>query len=240
MTRQPTTDLYFVNAMAPWIARWWQMGRARAPIRRRGENSFIMGDWFVLVRRDTPYIMREALAWSGHLAYVIDDDVAAGMACESLPAPYRARLADFDKRFHRDLLARADKVLAASTLVEALTASEQAARRLGPRLARIDPVWRRPQPTPPITLAEGATLRMVQLGTGSHRARWPLACPRCWIFWRGTATPASPISRRARGRKAGKAPAGAPSGTDDMARIPALDGAAAFSSGALSAGANSL
>jgi hypothetical protein len=59
MTRQPTTDLYFLNAMAPWIARWWQMGRARA-IRRRGENSFIMGDWFVLVPRHALYDARGA------------------------------------------------------------------------------------------------------------------------------------------------------------------------------------
>lgn len=178
MTRQPTTDLYFVNAMGPWIARWWQRGRAL--IRRRSENSFIAGDWFVLVRRDTPHIMREALAWGGRLAYVIDDDVAAGVACESLPAPYRARLADFDKRFHRDLLARADKVLAASdALVEALTASEQAARRLAPRLARIDPVWRQPLADTAhfAALAHGATLRMVQLGTGSHRGALAASVP---------------------------------------------------------------
>jgi hypothetical protein len=161
MTRQPTTDLYFVNAMAPdcpLVAEG-----CASPIRRRGENSFIMGDF--AVRRDTPYIMREALAWSGHLAYVIDDDVAAGMAW-ACPPPYRARLADFDKRFHRDLLARADKVLAASdALVEALTASEQAARRLGPRLARIDPVWRQPWPTPPISRV------------------WPRAPPCAWCNW---------------------------------------------------------
>jgi hypothetical protein len=141
-------------------------GVRRAPIRRRGENSFIAGDWFVLVCRDTPYLMREALAWSGRLAYVIDDDVAAGMACESLPAPYRARLADFDKRFHRDLLARADKVLAASdALVEALTASEQAARRLGPRWRGLIRFGANPWPTPPIS------------------PRWPKAPPCAWCNW---------------------------------------------------------
>jgi hypothetical protein len=133
-------------------------------------------------------MMREALAWSGRLAYVIDDDVAAGMACESLPAPYRARLADFDKRFHRDLLARADKVLAASdALVEALTASEQAARRLGPRLARIDPVWRQP------------------LADTAHFARWPKAPPCAWCNW--ARQPSRCAGRkRARARHSGPAP----------------------------------
>ncbi len=176
MSRQPTTDLYFRNAMAPWIARWWRS----APIRAQGQSSFIAGDWFVLVRRDVPRVMREALAWGGRLAYVIDDDVGAGMACPGLPERYRARLAAFERQFHRDLLARADAVLAASdALAVALTAEPRMQRRLAPRLIRIDPVWR--QPLADLAhfgaLEKGAPLRMVQLGTGSHRGALAQVAP---------------------------------------------------------------
>lgn len=188
MSRQPTTDLYFLNAMRAlvrprWPARLWHPAHLwrRAPIRRLGESSFVTDDWFVLVRRDKPYLMREALAWGGRLAYVIDDDIQAGIACEALPETYRARLQAFAKRFHRDLLARADVVLAASdALAQALLAQPQMQRRLAPRLVRIDPVWRQPladlahfdalehysdTANPNI---KPATLKMVMLGTGSH------------------------------------------------------------------------
>lgn len=176
MSRQPTTDLYFRNAMAPWIKRWWRTG----PIRARGQSSFIAGDWFVLVRRDHPRLMREALAWGGRLAYVIDDDVAAGMGCDALPERYRARLAEFERGFHRDLLARADVVLAASdALAQALTAEPRMERRLAPRLMRIDPVWRQPLADMAHfdALERGAPLRMVQLGTGSHRGALAQVAP---------------------------------------------------------------
>ena len=176
MSRQPTTDLYFRNAMGPWIKRWWRAG----PIRAFGQSSFIAGDWFVLVRRDHPRIMREALAWGGRLAYVIDDDVAAGMACDALPERYRARLAEFERGFHRDLLARADVVLAASdALADALTAEPRMQRRLAPRLMRIDPVWRQPlADLAHFDRLEGpATLRMVLLGPGTQRAALAQVAP---------------------------------------------------------------
>jgi hypothetical protein len=173
MSRQPTTDLYFTNVMRPYIARNWPWWRGRGPIHKLGANSFTCGEWFVLIRRDSPRLMREALAWGGRLAYVIDDDVRAGVDCEALPAPYRARLAEFERSFHRDLLARADAVLAGSdALVAALTASPQGARRLGPRIMRIDPVWSQPLADTGhfAALEQATTLRMVQLGTGSHRS----------------------------------------------------------------------
>jgi len=181
MARQPTTDLYFRNAMAPWIARPWYLGGARgAPIRRLGANSFQVGDWRILIRRDTPHRMREALTWGGRLAYVIDDDVAGGVDCPALPAAYRARLAQFDRQFHRDLLARADVVLVASdALAQALGAIPGLGARLAPRLRRIDPVWRQSLADTAhfAPLDHGATLRMVQLGTGSHRGALATVAP---------------------------------------------------------------
>jgi hypothetical protein len=181
MSQQPTTDLYFRTAMARHItARWPASLWRKAPIRAVGQNSFIAGEWFILVRRDKPRLMREALAWGGRLAYVIDDDVSGGMACPELPPAYRAKLAAFERSYHRDLLARADAVLAASdTLVTALTASAQAARRLGPRLARIDPVWHQPLADQAhfAALEQPTTLRIVQLGTGSHRGALSAIAP---------------------------------------------------------------
>ena len=172
MSRQPSTDLYFRNAMARWIGKPWYLGGPHgAPIRRVGANSFIAGDWFILIRRDTPHRMRDALAWGGRLAYVIDDDVAGGIDCPALPPAYRARLAAFERDFQRDLLARADAVLAASdALVQALAALPGLGPRLAPRLRRIDPVWRQPLADTAhfAALQHGAPLRIVHLGTGSH------------------------------------------------------------------------
>lgn len=166
MTRLPTTDLYFLNAMAPWVRP--RFGLRKKPIRAIGANSFITGEWFVLVRRDTPHLMREALAWHGKLAYVIDDDVAAGVQCPLLPKPYRMRLAEFDRQFHRDLLARADVILAAS---DALAQSLTRNHTLGGPVRRIDPVWRQPLADTSHfhAVGRGAPLRVVQLGSASHR-----------------------------------------------------------------------
>lgn len=166
MTRLPTTDLYFLNTMAPWVRA--RFGLRKKPIRAIGANAFIAGEWFVLVRRDTPQLMREALAWRGKLAYVIDDDVAAGMQCPLLPTPYRMKLAEFDRQFHRDLLARADVILAAS---DALAQSLARNHTLGGPIKRIDPVWRQPfADTAHFAAVErGAPLRIVQLGSASHR-----------------------------------------------------------------------
>jgi hypothetical protein len=172
MARLPTTDLYFRNAMDPWISRWWRRG----PIRRVGANAFVAGEWFVLVRQDKPLVMREALAWHGRLAYVIDDDIAAGTVCEHLPETYRAKLAEFDRRFHRDLLARADVVLAASDiLAESLARSP----RLADRLQRIEPAWRLPLANLDhfADLEQGTSIKIAMLGSGSHRAALEAIAP---------------------------------------------------------------
>ncbi|NKI99139.1 hypothetical protein FHW92_001185 [Novosphingobium sp. SG707] len=120
----------------------------------------------MLIRRDTPDVMRAALDWRGPMIYVIDDDVAAGAVCPLLPDGYRARLARFERQFHRDLLARADIVLAASDMLAQRLAQERA----GP-VARIDPVWRQAAADSAhfAPLLRGAPLQIVQLGSASHR-----------------------------------------------------------------------
>jgi len=172
MARLPTTDLYFRNAMEPWISRWWRRG----PIRRVGANAFVAGEWFVLVRQDKPLVMREALAWAGRLAYVIDDDIAAGTVCPHLPETYRAKLAEFDRRFHRDLLARADVVLAAS---DSLAQSLATSPRLASRLQRIEPAWRLPLADLDhfADLEQGASVKIALLGSGSHRGALEAIAP---------------------------------------------------------------
>lgn len=168
VNRLPSTDLYFLNTMASWVRpRFGLRRRARKnPIRAVGANAFVAGDAFVLIRHDTPDVMRMALDWRGPMIYVIDDDVAAGAVCPLLPDGYRARLARFERQFHRDLLARADIVLAASDMLAQRLAQERA----GP-VARIDPVWRQAAADSAhfAPLSRGAPLHIVQLGSASHR-----------------------------------------------------------------------
>jgi hypothetical protein len=174
--RLPTTHLYFLNAMDRLVGRWWQPRSRRAPIRAVGANCFVHGDAMVLVRRDTPRVLREALAWPGRLAYLIDDDVAAGCCCEHLPDAYRRQFARFEREFHRDLLARADLVVAPSqTLVERIEA-DPAVRC---PVARIDPWWSAaPADTSHFAaLDQGASLRVVHLGSGSHHAALAVLAP---------------------------------------------------------------
>lgn len=176
VNRLPSTDLYFLNAMAPWVRprfglRW---GMRNRPIRAVGANAFVAGDAFVLIRQDTPDVMRTALDWRGSMVYVIDDDVAAGAVCPLLPDGYRARLARFERAFHRHLLARADIVLAASDVLARRLAQDRA----GP-IARIDPVWRQAPADGAhfAPLARGAPLHIVQLGSASHRGALAATAP---------------------------------------------------------------
>lgn len=176
MSRLPSTDLYFLNTMAPWVRPRLALGRAarQRPIRAVGANAFVAGDAFVLIRRDTPDVMRMAMHWRGPMIYVIDDDVAAGAVCPLLPDGYRARLARFERAFHRHLLARADIVLAASDVLARRLAQDRA----GP-IARIDPVWRQAPADGAhfAPLARGAPLRIVQLGSASHGGALAVMAP---------------------------------------------------------------
>jgi hypothetical protein len=175
----PSSDLYFANACAPLIARWWEMpGITRErPIQRLSANSFATQGpppegWLVLVRRDTPAAMARALRWPGRLAYVVDDDIAGAADSPSLPADYRARLDAFDWDWHGPLLARANVVLASSDVL-----AGGLARRLGqqlgaqaPAVRRIDPVWHaRPASLDHFAaLDHGAPFAIAHLGTASH------------------------------------------------------------------------
>lgn len=168
MTTHPSTDLYFLAAFERAVARRWQVWR-KAPIRRLGANSFVCGDWMVLIRRDSKRVMREALAWPGRLAYVMDDDVAGAATCERLPQAYRTRLAAFDRDFHRPLAERAEVLLVPS---DTLADAYRGARGIRAAIRRIEPVWRealadQSHYTP---LEQGGTLRVVHLGSGSHAA----------------------------------------------------------------------
>lgn len=165
MSAQPTTDLYFRTACADLIAPRWGMSRTR-PVVRRGANTFVCGDWMIVVRGDKPTVVSEAVRWPGRLAYVIDDDIAAAMACAVLPETYRARLCAFGAAVHDPLVARADAVLVPSAAL---------ARALAPRaragaVRRIDPVWAAPLATMAhhAPMLAGGTLKVVHLGSGSH------------------------------------------------------------------------
>ena len=165
MSAQPTTDLYFRTACADLIAPRWGFSRAR-PVEQRGANTFVAGDWMIVVRGDKPALVAAAVAWPGRLAYVIDDDIAAAVGCDMLPAKYRARLCAFGDAVHDPLLVRADAVLVPSAAL---------ARALAPRarpgaVRRIDPVWAAPlaDMAHHAPMLAGGALKVVHLGSGSH------------------------------------------------------------------------
>jgi hypothetical protein len=173
-TRLPSTDLYFRNACAEWIApqgaarllpRGLFRRRPAPPIAARSANCFTHGEAMVLIRKDRPEVVAEALAWRGRLAYMIDDDIAAALASEGLPERYRAKLARIDSEVHRPLLARADLVLVPSAELAARLAGETRGE-----VRQIDPCWAAPFADQAhfASLAEGGTLRIAHLGSGSH------------------------------------------------------------------------
>lgn len=170
--RLPTTDIYFNHACGHWIGRWWKRGRVRA----LGRNSFVAGETLVLIRRDTEALMRRALEWPGRLVYLIDDDVAGAAQSPDLPQDYRRRLALFDRDFHRPLLERADTILVSCEPLAELFVQEP---RIAASVRQITPHW-------PFALADdrhfavleqGAPLRIVHLGSGSHAGAFTALAP---------------------------------------------------------------
>ncbi|MEN2786371.1 hypothetical protein ACFOKI_06135 [Sphingomonas qilianensis] len=165
MSRLPTTDLYFYNACAHRIQRWWRAG----PIHALGANSFQCGDAFILIRRDTDELMARALRWPGRLIYLIDDDVAGAAASADLPDDYRRRLAAFDRDYHRPMVARADHLLVASAALRAVFAGH-------PAITEIDPFWSLPLADTVHFLAPGV-IELAHLGSGSHAGGLALLQP---------------------------------------------------------------
>lgn len=164
----PSTDLYFLSACGHRVdrgslVRW----RRRQPIERRGANCFVHGDAMLLIRRDRPAVMREALAWPGRLAYLVDDDIAGAADSPELPEDYRHRLAAFDRDYHQLLLARADLLVVPADPLAHLFAAEP---EISARIRRIDPYW--PEPLADqhhfTALEGGAPLRIAHLGSASH------------------------------------------------------------------------
>ena len=168
MPRLPSTDLYFRNALGHLLARWWRpCGQGRVPILPISANCFAIGQWLVLIRRDSDEIMRKALDWPGPLAYVIDDDIAGAASSPSLPADYRQRLAQFDAAWHRPLLARAQAVVVPADALAGLLGADPA---ISAPIQRIEPCWHLPLADQShfAALAHGAPLRIAHLGTASH------------------------------------------------------------------------
>ena len=165
--RLPTTDLYFLNACGHRVRSW---ARPAAPVRALGPNSFSIGDTRLVLRRDRVGVMRQALSAPGRLIYVIDDDIAGAAFSPELSEDYRRRLADLDRQFHAAAVARADTLVVSSDrLAEVLGAH--------PDVRRLDPYWgiRFSDRDHLADLERGSSLRLVHLGSGSHRSIAPLA-----------------------------------------------------------------
>jgi len=157
--RLPSTDLFFLNACGHRVASAWK----RAPVTAPGLNCFVHGEAMLLVRSDTPEVMRAALDWPGRLAYIVDDDIAGAADSPGLPGDYRRRLASFDATWHKPLIARADLLVAASDVLAQGLADR-------PGIKRIDPYWALPMADQRhfAGLDQGGELRLVHLGSGSH------------------------------------------------------------------------
>ena len=118
---RPTEDLYFLESVAPLLrseghfagrvdVRGWRWWLARAVLSRQlGANLVLCR---TLPRAALGWLEREREAF-GTIRYLIDDDLAAAAEDATLPAAYRARMAEAAARQPR-LLALADEVVACS------------------------------------------------------------------------------------------------------------------------------
>lgn len=170
--RLPTTDLYFLHACSSLIRRWWHP----APVTMLGANCFARGNTLVLIRRDNEALMRQAIDWPGRLIYLIDDDITAAARSPYLPEDYKARLGSFDRDYHSRLIQRADLLLVPSVSLARRFAADTGVTA---EIRHIDPIW-------PFAMADGrhfgdlrngAPLRIVHLGSGSHGGALAAAAP---------------------------------------------------------------
>lgn len=162
----PTTDLYFLNSCSDLVARYpWQ----KKPIRRLGRNTFQCNNTFLLIRSDTEDLMRRIMARkNARIIYLVDDDIWAGAADETLPPKYRQKLGRLIAGPLKDLTAQADHiVVSCCNLQEALPCSTAT--------TRLSPCWHR---TPPDTRHfDTDRPRLVHLGTNSHTAGFQFLAP---------------------------------------------------------------
>lgn len=103
----PTTRLYLLEHVPALRAR----RRLRA--KYLGSNVFSFGDTAIVVRQTTPLGLRRARDFR-RVVWIVDDHFAEGSWCDSMPVPYRRRLADLHDRFEPEILEIADVVLCAS------------------------------------------------------------------------------------------------------------------------------
>jgi hypothetical protein len=121
----------------------------------------------VLIRRDEPRLMEQAIEWPGRLVYLVDDDVDGAARSPSLPAGYRERLARLSERYLDRLVRRADTIVVSS---EPLLHLMQADQRIATDIRLLDPFWDAPLAGQDHFASMSAdAIEMIHLGTASHR-----------------------------------------------------------------------
>lgn len=121
---RPTEDIYFLESTAPLLrseghdvgrldVRGWRWRLARWVLSRQPGANLVLCR--TLPERALRWLERERSAF-GRIVYVIDDDLGAAAADDTLPAAYRERMARAAAQQPR-LLTLADEVVACSSLL---------------------------------------------------------------------------------------------------------------------------
>lgn len=121
---RPTEDIYFLESTAPLLrseghdvgrlnVRGWRWRLARWVLSRQPGANLVLCR--TLPERALRWLERERSAF-GRIVYMIDDDLGAAAADDTLPAAYRERMARAAAQQPR-LLALADEVVACSSLL---------------------------------------------------------------------------------------------------------------------------
>ncbi|QOR37437.1 glycosyltransferase [Billgrantia diversa] len=121
---RPTEDIYFLESVAPLLrleghdlgrldVRSWRWPLARWVISRQPGANLVLCR--TLPEPALRWLARERRSF-GRILYLIDDDLGAAAADETLPEAYRARMARASDQQPK-LLALADEVVACSTLL---------------------------------------------------------------------------------------------------------------------------
>jgi hypothetical protein len=117
LVETPTTAIYFTNVFRDLIDRpidTLQISRLEANafhVHGKREST-------VIFRYASPSLMRSLQSSRrGRLLYVLDDNIAAGVSDEALPADYRSRLLSFQRRTVQPICKMADEVIAPSQFI---------------------------------------------------------------------------------------------------------------------------